>query len=102
MKTFIYVIAADENGPIKIGISQNPEKRLRQLQTGHERRLILFHVQEFEPERAHLIERIIHNTVRHKRKIGEWFDLTVVEAIGEVDFAVIRYEEHADLRQFLR
>jgi T5orf172 domain len=42
--TFIYFIQSGEDGPIKIGFSNRPDRRLPELQTGNPRELILRHV----------------------------------------------------------
>jgi hypothetical protein len=92
----VYIIAADDAGPVKIGFSKNPEKRLKQFQTGHPQPLRLCHSLAFEGKRAKGIERIIHQTINHLRVQGEWFGLTVADAIAELEFAMIRYGD-ADL-----
>lgn len=91
MESFVYVIASDPQGPVKIGYSADPQKRLAQLQTGHADRLHLYHAEPFTPDRAPLFEKIIHKTVNHHRRTGEWFGLSVKSAIGEITHAVIRY-----------
>lgn len=101
MEIFIYVIAADLKGPVKIGFSKHPEKRLRELQTGVPTPLTLHHVQAFEAPRAKLIEKMLHKTLRIQRQKGEWFKLSVEEAILEVEFATIRYGEDPILRHLL-
>jgi hypothetical protein len=98
--SFIYVIGADKAGPVKIGLSVNPDKRLRQLQTGHPARLSLFHTMEVESAKVALMEKIIHKTVRPWRGVGEWFYLSVDDAIAEVEFALIRYGEE-NIRNYL-
>lgn len=91
--SFIYVIASNELGPTKIGVSVNPAKRIKQLQTGHEGTLRLFYVEEFDSKEIYKIERIIHRTLALQRLRGEWFSISVEKAILEVKFALIR---HAD------
>ena len=88
---FVYAIASSEN-TVKIGYSVDPDRRLRQLQTGHERRLVLIHTEKVDTDRAPILERLIHNANRHLRMSGEWFALTHQQAIAEIQFAVIRYE----------
>jgi hypothetical protein len=88
---FIYVISAHEQGPCKIGFAKDCEKRLRQLQTGHPDRLHIRYREEFAPEQVRGIEKIIHETVRLQRQRGEWFSLSVADAILEVQFARIRH-----------
>ncbi len=100
--TFVYVIAPGPDGPCKIGFSMQPEKRLRELQTGHPQKLTLYHVQEFgDASRASLMERIIHKTISYKRASGEWFNVPVEHAISEVEFALIRYGDERNLRDYL-
>src|SRR3981189_1702802 len=73
--TFVYVIASGPRN-VKIGYSIDPERRLAQLQTGHERRLSLVHKEPVPDQQAPLIEKRIHHANRHKYLHGEWFDLT--------------------------
>ncbi|RYD70080.1 MAG: GIY-YIG nuclease family protein [Verrucomicrobiaceae bacterium] len=101
METFIYVISGDMAGPCKIGFSNNPEKRLRQLQTGHPAKLFLHHTQGFPEDRARLMEQIIHKTIRPFRLKGEWFKIDVASAIAEIEFALIRYGDEPNLRYFV-
>jgi hypothetical protein len=66
---FIYFIQVGDDGPVKIGWSMNPQKRLAGLQTAH-------------PEQLHLrgyrrgsvqAERELHETLKDYRVNGEWF-----------------------------
>lgn len=91
---FIYVIAAEENGPCKIGFAKDPSKRLKQLQTGHPAPLRLWFSEPFSPTVVRKVERTIHETIKFDRSHGEWFDISVRDAIAEVSFATIR---HADI-----
>lgn len=83
-KTYLYVIAACETGPCKIGFSARPEKRVRQLQTGHSENLKLYYSQEVCPSEVRKIERLVHNTIGYLRSRGEWFNVNVEDAITEV------------------
>jgi hypothetical protein len=89
---YLYVIAAHPEGPVKLGMSANPEKRLRQLQTGHAEPLSLFHVEPIEAARCRLFERLLHRDIGCHRKQGEWFALTTEAAILQVKFTVIQYD----------
>jgi hypothetical protein len=89
---FIYVIASSSD-TVKIGYSADPQRRLGQLQVGHERKLQLVHTEKVDADRAPLLERLIHQANRHRCLHGEWFNLTHEQAIGEVQFAMIRYGE---------
>jgi hypothetical protein len=88
----IYVIAS---GPcaVKIGYSADPKRRLRQLQTGHEEKLQLIHTEQVEPDQAPILEKLIHRANNHRRRRGEWFNLTHEEAIAELQHAIIYYSD---------
>jgi predicted GIY-YIG superfamily endonuclease len=101
METYIYVIAADEHGPVKIGYSNDPNRRLKELQTGYPKPLALWHQQEFHQKQAKLMEQLIHKTLRHRCSYGEWFKLSVQQAIAEVEFHLIRYGDEPNLRNYL-
>ncbi len=88
-ETFIYIIAASENGPVKIGYSERPERRVRQLQTGHATKLKLYFSQPVAKSDARRIEKLIHTTVSYRRVVGEWFDLRVSDAIAEVQVGLM-------------
>jgi len=69
----LYLIQSDQNGAIKIGRSQDPQERLRQLQTGSPYRLRLVLIL---PGKGQL-ERFLHHQLRRGRILGpdkgEWF-----------------------------
>lgn len=71
----LYIIQSDVTGAIKIGISKNPQKRLKQLQTGSPYTLRIMLVLE---NKAHL-EKYLHNKLKpyiyskYTCK-GEWFE----------------------------
>jgi hypothetical protein len=67
----------------KIGWSKDPQKRLRQLQTGNSLRLKLLKIYEV----PRIKERYLHKALfRYKvRHNGEWFNIPSAEAINVVD-----------------
>lgn len=87
----MYLIAASQAGPVKIGFSQNPEKRLRQLQTGHAEKLILWHAEKVLHESVRSAEQAIHAQIAYRRCVGEWFDISVEEAVLEMKFGLMSY-----------
>jgi hypothetical protein len=91
VESYIYVIAASPEGPVKIGHSRQPEKRLKQLQTGHSEKLILFHKEPILLESARNAEQDIHAQIGYRRKVGEWFTVSVEAAVLEVKFGLMRY-----------
>lgn len=81
-KTFLYIISNGE-GAIKVGLSKNPDKRVKQLQTGNENHLSLLFYEEFECPRKKVfkIEKMVHRDLatRCKKRVGEWFYLDTLE-----------------------
>ncbi len=84
--SYLYVIAASDNGPVKLGLSIHPEKRVKQLQTGSVETYHLYHKELVEVSCLKKAEKSLHRLLSHKRMRGEWFDLTVTDAIDEVKF----------------
>lgn len=96
---YIYIIKSDENR-YKIGISNNPKKRLKQLQTGNQSTLTLIFSEEFNCTRNHLlkIEKEIHQTLNigYKKLSGEWYlidETKLQEIINLIKFYRIRFED---------
>lgn len=102
MGSFLYVISASELGPVKIGLSIHPEKRVRQLQTGHAEKLALHHREPITEQCARPMEQIVHRENRHRKLKGEWFDMTVAEAVAEIRHAMIRFESEAQIQASFR
>lgn len=98
-KHFLYVIASvgATVGPVKLGISSNPARRLKQLQTGHVEPLQCYHSEPIDATHVKSIEYLLHRDVGYKRLRGEWFALTVEEAIGHIGHTIIRYIDIDDL-----
>jgi hypothetical protein len=74
---YIYLIQSQEEGYYKIGISKNPQKRIKQLQTGNSSPLKL--IETYKTEYAEKIEGTLHRRYSHYHKTGEWFDMSVAE-----------------------
>lgn len=76
MKTnnFIYLIRSSDN-TYKIGVSKNPQKRLKNLQTGNANKLEL--VDRFECEQSFKVEKALHRRYKiEKTESGnEWLHL---------------------------
>ncbi|MFJ8855661.1 GIY-YIG nuclease family protein [Streptomyces sp. NPDC102437] len=67
----VYLIGSAASTLVKIGWSDNPERRLRDLQTGSPLPLQLLAV--FEG--GAVVEAKLHRRFADKRRHGEWFDL---------------------------
>lgn len=84
----IYVIAS-ENGPVKIGFSRSPKKRLSKLRTGCFSPIYLAYSEEAEGDIAGLIERRAHDILQAHRRHGEWFSVSPEEAIAAIKRAAV-------------
>jgi len=78
---YVYVIASSDSGPSKIGIANNPQKRLRGLQTGSPTPLQIFATEPIGFAAA-AVERAAHKSLSAHRSVGggEWFNVTPQEA----------------------
>ena len=78
---YVYAIRNNHTGRIKLGISENPERRLKELQIGNDCELELLAYREavnrFKDEKA------IHNKYQHLRVRGEWFATPVPVAVAD-------------------
>lgn len=91
---YLYVIAAQDalRGPVKLGISADPEARLRDLQTASPLLLVIHHREPVEARFVKQMEKLLHRDMAHRRQRGEWFNIAVAEAISHVRFTIMRYE----------
>lgn len=92
---YVYLICSQVDGklhgPCKVGISDKPEKRLRQVQTGSPHKLIVAFAFLFWDRRmASLVETAFHDCHDESRMQGEWFNMLPHEALrGLVDVVKI-------------
>lgn len=90
---FIYVIGREE-GPVKVGITCAPERRLATIQTGCPFKIEILHLRKcFYREHALEHEESFHRVYREHRLAGEWFDLEADLAIEGVDTG-FEFEAH--------
>jgi hypothetical protein len=78
--SFVYVIQADGDSPIKVGWAADVPKRIAELQTGNPRALRLLHVLVGEQRLEHNMHRRLG---RPLRLVGEWFDGDEIEPFLE-------------------
>jgi hypothetical protein len=74
----LYVIQAENGGPIKIGIANDIENRLNGLQTGNPNELKIV-VSVFNVEAS--AERDLHEKYKDYRLSGEWFDEAIIDRV---------------------
>lgn len=80
---FVYLIQSLENSHYKIGISKNPQRRIKELQTANSSQLKL--VESYQSEYAEKIEGILHRRYSHLHKEGEWFDMSISNEVSFID-----------------
>lgn len=86
--SYIYLIGYGNN--IKIGKSNNPDKRLRELQTGVPDTLsIIGLIGCCSEKKAYELEELLHKAYRKVRIRGEWFNLNPAEC----SFLLEEYEQ---------
>lgn len=69
----IYILENNEKY-YKIGYSKDPERRVKQLNTGNSTNLKLLH--KFTCKYDSIIESNLQKRFKHKNIKGEWFDLS--------------------------
>lgn len=85
----VYIIEQAETGYIKIGISEDVQKRLAALQTANPHKLTLRYILTCPTTQdAQTIERMLHQRYSDWRKSGEWFDVDAEEAISEIQWCM--------------
>lgn len=81
----VYVIRAKGSNSLKIGISDNPLKRMSEIQTGNHETLELSMVMTPISTTASSIEKFLHKHFKKQKLRGEWFkDITNSEIIAAV------------------
>lgn len=78
----------------KIGYSNDPNARLKKLQTGNPETLQVHYVFEIDQRHAKKYESFIHREYGHKRIKGEWFDLSPEEVTSLMQYQEIMLESN--------
>ena len=91
----IYIFARPAQNIVKVGISSNPEARLRQVQTGSPDRLSIYATLVFPNRRAAQdVERAFHDVLDLSRMCGEWFGIAPDRAYLSLLSATATYLMH--------
>lgn len=99
MTSFLYVIVGEDESRCKIGISDKPHRRLKDLQTGNPEVLRIHYTEEVSSHRqAELLESKIHQELALLRLKGEWFLIDPETATQEVQYHYIRWNDDPLLR----
>ena len=81
----IYLMVAGND--IKIGVSENPKRRLTEVQTGNPKEVRLAYIEEMDSkQQAYYVEKELHKTYKKLNKQGEWFKgLSIVKVIKKIE-----------------
>ncbi len=75
MKKNIYIIGEESFNRFKIGIGNDPSKRIKALQTGNPEKLVVIYQREVEF--ASKVETCLHDHYNPFLVNGEWFEVPV-------------------------
>jgi hypothetical protein len=78
MHKYVYLMYSVERGDYKIGISKNPKKRIKQLQTGSGEKIVL--IDQYLTKYYSEVEVSLHGLYAPHHNLGEWFNIGIVEA----------------------
>jgi T5orf172 domain len=82
-RAFVYVIGA-RTGALKIGVAENCDARLMRLQDGNPRVLTVKYRANFNRAEAFVVEGATHEILSLHRVRGEWFDVSLRQAVGAI------------------
>ena len=77
---YIY-IASNGSGFVKIGISQNPERRSKEISWANENGVEVIYQSKQAVSNARKIERIIHKKYHRLKKHSEWFKVEDIQSL---------------------
>lgn len=86
-RCFVYIIRSGSgfSAPVKIGVSDVPENRIKELQTGNPYRLFLIAKLPFSSRAdAFEVEKYLHNQLTLTKLCGEWFKMDKARNIPQV------------------
>ena len=70
--SYIYIITNGED--YKVGVSVNPKRRIKQLQTGNPETLKIAATFKLPADKVYSLEKEAHREIQYKyQKRGEWF-----------------------------
>lgn len=72
-KGYVYFIS-DNDGSMKVGVTENIDKRMKALQTGNAKPLeLMYYVQTKDMKEAYELEAALHRKLKRHKIINEWF-----------------------------
>lgn len=86
-RAFIYVIGASK-GALKIGVATDPQARLKGLQDGNPLFLSIKYTANFNEVEAFIVEGATHEILADRRARGEWFNISLRQAVTAIQQAL--------------
>lgn len=83
MEKYIYLMQSVESGAYKIGISNKPQRRLSEVNTGNDSEVKL--INTYKTQNYHFIEKVLHRRYKPLNLTGEWFNLSIIEEVTFID-----------------
>ncbi len=96
-RRYIYVIV-DGSGASKIGIAENPRKRLMDLQVGSSVKLYLAYSLSVPYQLAKVLEGKLHRRLKHLHLSGEWFFIDPTVAAKAL-YEIVMGPDEEDVRK---
>ena len=99
-ESYLYIIGVEDKSQIKIGFSNNPEKRLKTLSTARADTLILhFKSDPIPTSRIRMLETIVHRKLSGKIK-REWYSTDYDEVVRRINFTTMSYDNENAARLY--
>jgi len=96
---YVYIMArlSPDNeivGPCKIGLSQHPRHRLKEIQSTERDIIVLLATHAFwKRSHARQVERAFHKTCSCVRAYGEWFNIAPSDAVAYMRMALTAFAD---------
>lgn len=95
---YVYLAKQESDNVYKIGCSKDPQKRVKQLQTGSSDKIEL--VSKFRSKYAHKVEKTLHRLHNTENVSGEWFRMDMnandfLKECAKIDYNLGFIEENA-------
>ena len=89
-RNYVYIIGNNDNDYIKIGVAQDVEQRLKQLQTGTWSELYVIY-RSMVCSNSFNIETSIHNKIKDYQVKGEWYNIShlkIIDLLEQEDYVL--------------
>lgn len=90
----IYAIEAEGAGQMKLGVTSDPERRVREFQNGNHLRLVLRKFLRVPAPRR--VEYAVHGRLWHVHTRGEWFAASERQAHLAIEWAAEKFKDMTD------